>query len=281
MKISISIESKVFDFQSSDSNNTIFEIKNGKHRSLSILCPTASWLIESLGHPPLAREGWLISRFEGATSTKCHWDSNRSGEFVVLSGGKDRDQSTICIPVGSKSAGINLFIKGLEEAIKIHGGIEGGGNISSSNSLEDAFLLEGEQIQARGMKEEQVTKSISAAIFAQDIGLISRELKATEEGSVTPEQVEEIEKEEVVAQRLFQPAFDAYFETIFRAVVNQIQEALAKNLVLEKLQLGLIHNMSGKTIRATRETVKSMQKVRMACLEGSLLLLFGSMDLNN
>ncbi|RAL54104.1 hypothetical protein DM860_004575 [Cuscuta australis] len=117
--------------------------------------------------------------------------------------------------------------------------------------------MEAMELQAQGVKEEILrSPSISSDLFDLDIALPLRVVTVTQEGSKSAhEEVEERVDEEMVAQKVFQPAFDAYFEIIFKAVENQIKEALAKKLVLEKLKMGLIHNMDGKSITATRETV--------------------------
>ncbi|VFQ61973.1 unnamed protein product [Cuscuta campestris] len=98
----------------------------------------------------------------------------------------------------------------------------------------------------------------------------SRMPSLTEQGKIVDSEViKEDEDEEKKLQKLFQPAFEAYFETIFMAVERQMQEALAKTSLLDKLKMGLFQNMSGKTLRATRETVKSMEKVTLVQLEDS------------
>ncbi|VFQ74036.1 unnamed protein product [Cuscuta campestris] len=272
--ILISIESKTFEFKASDTNISISELKNGNIRSLSVSHSTAILLIESLSHPPLARMGWLISRYEGALTTKSHWDSNNYGEFVMLSGGLEMDMSRICIPVGTKNAGINIFIKSMKEALKLRGESEAGDKTETYvrseeiGSVSITFENDIKELQAQGGNENQLMQSISSDLFEQDIALALREVKITEDVSYT------VPEEEMMIQRLFKAAFDAYFDTVFSAVVCQIKEALAKKVVLEKLKTGLVHNMSGKTIRATRETVKGVEKVRMAQIEGSKYPIF-------
>ncbi|VFQ83914.1 unnamed protein product [Cuscuta campestris] len=87
-------------------------------RSFSLSRSFGLWLSESLSHPPLAREGWVITKFEGGVTAKSHWDSNQFGSFVRISAGSERELFYICIPVGRKSDGIRLFIKALNEALK-------------------------------------------------------------------------------------------------------------------------------------------------------------------
>ncbi|VFQ66880.1 unnamed protein product [Cuscuta campestris] len=169
---------------------------------------------------------------------------------------------------------INIFIKSMKEALKLCGESEVGDKTKTyvrreeKGSVSITFENDFKELQAQGGKEDQLVQSISSELFEQDIALAEREVIIPEDGSYT------VPEEEMMIQRLFQAAFDAYFDTVFSAVVCQIKEALAKKLVLEKLKMGLVHNMSGKTMRATRETVKSVEKVRMAQIEGSKFPIF-------
>ncbi|VFQ74025.1 unnamed protein product [Cuscuta campestris] len=127
---------------------------------------------------------------------------------------------------------------------------------------------ENSSLRANSFEEGEDVISRVTASKLRDIFQIRTRL--TEHGlNAGSEEVKEAEDEEKKIQMLFQPAFEAYFETIFRAVERQVQEALAKTSLLDKLKMGLFQNMSGKTLRATRETVKSMEKVTLVQFEDS------------
>ncbi|VFQ93051.1 unnamed protein product [Cuscuta campestris] len=182
--------------------------------------------------------------------------------------------STICIPVGRKSEGIRLFVKALNEALKPQEGIVSAGKklVSPWRAEASASLdLSDQIIRVESVEEEQLRfTSISSKLLEQDVthGSIMHSLteNGLNDGSVENKEPEDEEKK---IQMLFQPAFDAYFETIFRAVERQVLEALARTTLLDKLKMGLLQNMSGKTLRATRETVKSMEKVTLVQFEDS------------
>lgn len=274
--VSITIESKYFEFLESNSTILISESKNGTIRHLSLSRPSAIWLLESLSHPNTAREGWAISRFEGSFFTKSHWDANKNGAFVKISEGSDMKKSQICIPVGFKVAGIKLFLMGLKECLELKGENEVGvlsndtreehpGGLVASSLVDKDFK---EPIM-EGVGTELSRYSISSNLLDQDIARSQRVTSYVDMGSsnATQDTAEMLEEEK--AQRLFQPGFDWYFESIFRTVVNQIQEALAQKMLLDKLKGGLIQNMSGKAIRATRETTKSMETVKLVQIEGT------------
>ncbi|RAL48864.1 hypothetical protein DM860_001184 [Cuscuta australis] len=189
--------------------------------------------------------------------------------------------SVICIPVGWQTAGINLFIKALKEALNLQEGTrftdKGVNNTWREKALDSLQVID-KVLDVEGGVEEQLSfPSISSILFDQDIAMASRADRFTEKGfSSDPEEVEDSMEEEKKAQTLFQPAFEVYFESIFKAVESQILEALAKKVLLDKLKSGLLQNMSGKTLRATRETVKSMEKVSLIHFEGSKHPIFFS-----
>ncbi|VFQ88681.1 unnamed protein product [Cuscuta campestris] len=133
-------------------------------------------------------------------------------------------------------------------------------------------------LEVEGGVEEQLSSPfISSNLFDRDIAMASRANRFTENGfSSDPEEGQDSMEEEKKVQTLFQPAFEAYFESIFKAVECQILEGLAKKVLLDKLKSGLLQNMSGKTLRATRETVKSMEKVSLIQFEGSKHPIFFS-----
>ncbi|VFQ73322.1 unnamed protein product [Cuscuta campestris] len=248
-------------------------------RSLSISRSFALWLSESLSHPPLAREGWVISKFEGSATVKSHWDSNQFGCFVRFSAGTDREKSTICIPVGRNSEGIRLFVKGLNEVLKFQEG-----TVSAEKELLSPWKAEtsvpidftDQMLQVERVGEEHLSyPSISSSLLQRDVTQGARMTSLSEhELNDGSEETKEAEDEEKKIQMLFQPAFDAYFETIFRAVEKQVQEALARTSLLDKLKMGFFQNMAGKTLRATRETVKSMEKVTLVQFEDTKYTAF-------
>ncbi|VFQ82708.1 unnamed protein product [Cuscuta campestris] len=166
--------------------------------------------------------------------------------------------SNICVPVGRHSEGIKLFVKALNVALSFREGEESG--VKDLNCVKapaplDLLMLPGERVE----EKQRGFPSISSNIFEQDIVQVSRIDNITEKGLFSDPK-EELEEEINKVQKLFQPAFEAYFESIFKAVERQIKEALARTELLDKLKMGLFQNMSGKTLRATRETVKSMEK---------------------
>ncbi|VFQ70674.1 unnamed protein product [Cuscuta campestris] len=240
-------------------------------RFLSISRSTALWLSETLSHQPLAREGWVISKFEGPVSAKSHWDSNHFGSFVRISGGTDGDIANICIPVGRQLEGIRLFVKALNAALKILEGYESAEKVPMREEASISQDLIDQIFRVERIEDEQLRfPSISSNLLEQDVLQGSRMPSLTEQGkNADSQETKEDGDEEKKLQKLFQPAFEAYFETIFRAVESQIQEALAKTSLLDQLKMGLFQNMSGKTLRATRETVKSMEKVTLVQFEDS------------
>ncbi|VFQ99288.1 unnamed protein product [Cuscuta campestris] len=222
-----------------------------------------------LSHPPLAREGWVISKYEGNLQAKSHWDSNQFGNFVRISAGNDREVSNICIPTGRHSEGIKLFVKALNVALSLQEGQESRDKVLNFVKSPAPLDLPELMLPVERVDEEQTRfPSISSNIFELDIAQVLRVDSITEKGQNTDSK-EELEKEEKRVQKLFQPAFEAYFETIFKVVERQIKEALARTELLDKLKMGLFQNMSGKTLRATRETVKSMEKVTLVQFEDS------------
>ncbi|VFQ90753.1 unnamed protein product [Cuscuta campestris] len=239
-------------------------------RFLSVSRSTALWLSESLSHPPLAREGWVISKFEGLVKTKSHWDSNHFGSFVRISAGTEGERANICIPVGRQSEGIRLFVKALNETLKILEGNEYAVKVPRKEEASDSLDLIDQMFQVERIEDEQRFASISSNLLVEDVTQRSTVPKHTEQGKkADPEEIKEDEDEEKKLQKLFQPAFEAYFETLFKTVKTQILEALARTSLLDQLKMGLFQNMSGKTIRATRETVKSMEKVTLVQFEDS------------
>ncbi|RAL42524.1 hypothetical protein DM860_011142 [Cuscuta australis] len=94
---------------------SVTQSKNGKGHSLTISSCTAVWLIEALNHPPLAREGWNITRYEDQSATKFSWESNSFGSFVKISSGNEKNLKHLFIPVGFNSEGIKLFVNTLIE----------------------------------------------------------------------------------------------------------------------------------------------------------------------
>ncbi|VFQ76018.1 unnamed protein product [Cuscuta campestris] len=151
--------------------------------------------------------------------------------------------STICIPVGRKSEGIRLFVKALNEALKPQEGIVYAEKLlvspwraEASASLE----LTDQIIRVESIEEEHLGfSSISSKLLEQDVTHGSIMPSLTENGlNVGLEETKEAEDEEKKIQMLFQPAFDAYFETIFRAVERQVLEALARTTLLDKLKNG-------------------------------------------
>ncbi|VFQ63967.1 unnamed protein product [Cuscuta campestris] len=101
----------------------------------------------------------------------------------------------------------------MKEVMQLHGGIEARDDfpkIFRKKEPSASFVFE--ELQGQGVKEEQLLSSISSELFAQDIALATLKVNLTEESSS-----ENTGEEEILAQRLFQPAFDEYFESVFKA----------------------------------------------------------------
>ncbi|VFQ99286.1 unnamed protein product [Cuscuta campestris] len=177
----------------------------------------------------------MISRYDGVQSAKSHWDSNDFGEFVRVSAGIDREISVIFIPVCRHSASIGLFLKALNEVLKLQEGTgitNKGENYTWREKRSGSLQMIDQVIHVKeGLEEQMNNPSISSTLFEQDIAMVSRLTSVTTKGYGSDQDEIVDSKEEEQVQMLFQPAFDAYFESIFKAVESQIQEALAKKAV--------------------------------------------------
>lgn len=117
--------------------------------------------------------------------------------------------------------------------------------------------------------------SISSEPLEHDIGWATQIVdRSKQDNNSSLDTKEEICEEALDTEILFQPVFQGYFEALFKAVENQIKEALAKKALLDDLKKGLFQNQHGKALRETRETIRSMEIVNLVNLEGAKYPVF-------
>ncbi|RAL40277.1 unnamed protein product [Cuscuta campestris] len=228
--VAINIESKEFIIKATDSI-TISERKNGKSHKISISKSSAIWLAETLNHPPLARVGWSVSRFEGSFVTKFQWDSNRYGNYVRLTAAQEGRVGNIFIPTGPNSEGIFLFVKAITDAVNLRGdnayipgeervdkevkGCEEPSRMQKKYGEKEDKTEEG--ITGKGEEMEMRKPSISSELFDLDIQEATLIGDGSDKGQKSiPEQQQE-GREEDPTEKLFLP--------VFQAAENQIKEA--------------------------------------------------------
>ncbi|RAL47909.1 hypothetical protein DM860_017387 [Cuscuta australis] len=115
-QVPFSIESKDYVVSYDGPNITISESKVGKTRILSVSKTLATQCIEILSRPDYSKESWEITCYDGDSSLKVFWDSNRFGRFVRLHSYKASRH--IFIPASYNFTGLNIFCKGLSQLLR-------------------------------------------------------------------------------------------------------------------------------------------------------------------
>ncbi|VFQ77934.1 unnamed protein product [Cuscuta campestris] len=279
--LSISIESKFFDFQSSDSIS-VTETKRGKSHTVSFSRGTALWLSECLNHPPIAKDGWSISRFEGQYTTSFLWDSNRFGSFVRLRSGIPGNSKQVFIPVGLDSEGIELFVQTLKEIAKTPEDYRFG--LSEPKEREQgghefASLKAGENTGTSGSKDDEECTMIRDRTNDEDT---TRQLSISSE--LLNLDIETMETASQVLASKGKPSFKPeaqpnqacinLLEQVITDNFNLFQESLGQKQFLTALKEGQVLNFSGQAIRMTRESIKSFEVIDIAEVEGTKYPVF-------
>ncbi|VFQ80233.1 unnamed protein product [Cuscuta campestris] len=239
------IESKIFHFQVSDVIS-VTQSKNGKGHSLTISSCTAVWLIEALNHPPLAREGWNITRYEDQSATKFSWESNSFGSFVKISSGNEKNLKHLFIPVGFNSEGIKLFVNTLIEV-----------DFETGTRLVDEGWKCSSNCLPTGMLEEESKESGYKHLVDS---LMEKEL---EHRKHIPDEVPHIDQESL-----------KIIDQVIRDNRNLFRRSVANKRFFESLNKGEIISFSGEAIMVTRESMKSSEFIDAATFQGAKYPVF-------
>ncbi|VFQ74053.1 unnamed protein product [Cuscuta campestris] len=198
--------------------------------------------------------------------------------------GQEGRVGSIFIPTGPNSEGIFLLVKAITDAINLRGDNAYIPREERVDKEQKGFEEPSSMLNMYGKKvettEEGITKkgedmemrkpSISSELLDLDI----QEANMVGDGSDKGQKQQQEGSEEDQTEKLFLPVFQAYFDALFKAAENQIKEALAKKELLDNLKKGLLPNQHGKALRATRETIRSMDMVTMVNFEGAKYPVF-------